>query len=125
MENQENTKNKKNSVMTLTDENFREKVIESAVPVLVDFWAPWCGPCRMIAPIMEEIASDFEGRIKIGKVNVDESPQIASALQVQAIPMLVLFHEGEVKNMAVGLRPKNEIAEMINEQLNEKHKAEV
>jgi thioredoxin 1 len=90
------------NVLTVTDGNFQEEVVKSAVPVLLDFWAPWCGPCRLISPIIDEIAGEREGKAKIGKVNVDENQQLALRFRVSSIPMLLFLKNGEVQDQVVG-----------------------
>lgn len=89
--------------------NFTDEVINSDIPVLVDFWATWCGPCRMIAPIIEELASEFDGKVKVCKVNVDEEMELALQYRVESIPLLLLFKDGKVVNKLVGLNDKEEI----------------
>lgn len=93
----------------LTKNNFRDEVLNSDIPVLVDFWATWCGPCRMVASIVEEIADEYDGRIKVGKVNVDEEPELAMQFRVASIPTLMVFKNGQLVNTAVGYRPKADI----------------
>ena len=93
----------------LTKNNFRDEVLNSDIPVLVDFWATWCGPCRMVAPIVEEIADEYDGRIKVGKVNVGEEPELAMQFRVASIPTLMVFKNGQLVNTAVGYRPKADI----------------
>lgn len=93
----------------LTKNNFRDEVLNSDIPVLVDFWATWCGPCRMVAPIVEEIADEYDGRIKVGKVNVDEEPELSMQFRVASIPTLMVFKNGQLVNTAVGYRPKADI----------------
>src|ERR1700743_2677943 len=94
------------NVITLTHDNFDQEVLASEVPVVVDYWAPWCGPCRMLGPVIEQIASDRAGTIKVGKVNVDEEPALAERAGVRGIPYVVLYRDGEVAGQAVGAQPK-------------------
>ena len=98
----------------LTNENFNEEVIKSDIPVLVDFWATWCGPCMMIAPIVEEIAKEFEGKIKVGKVNVDEEDELASEYEIYSIPTLILFKNGEKAGQLIGYNSKEELIRFIS-----------
>ena len=99
--------------ITLTNQNFENEALNSGTPVLVDFWAAWCGPCRMVAPIVAEIADEYDGSIKVGKVNVDEEPELAARYQVTSIPTLMVFKNGELVNTAVGFRTKAEILELL------------
>ncbi len=99
--------------MIITSENFKKEVLESDIPVLVDFWAPWCGPCRMQGPILEELEKEIQGRIKIGKINVDEESDLASEYNVASIPTLILFKNGQIANHTVGLHSKEEILELL------------
>jgi thioredoxin 1 len=97
------------NLLTLTEANFPEEVLRSSVPVLVDFWAEWCGPCKMITPILDELALEYEGRVKIGKVNIDEQQSLAAQHGIRAIPTLLLFKNGEVAEQIVGLRSKRDL----------------
>jgi thioredoxin len=97
-----------------TDENFRKEVLESSTPVLVDFWAPWCGPCRMIAPLIDELASENTGAVKVGKLNIDNSPGAAQTYGVVSIPTLMIFHRGQVVDRFVGVQPKAKLQEAID-----------
>lgn len=99
--------------VVITTKNFEEEVMKSDIPVLLDFWASWCGPCRMVAPIVAEIAAEYEGKIKVGKVNVDEETALAVSYGVDSIPTLLLFKNGEVADRAVGYRPKESIEAML------------
>lgn len=100
--------------INLTNQNFEEEVLKSNIPVLVDFFATWCGPCKMIAPVISELAEKYEGKVKIGKVNVDEENELAMKYQIASIPTLVLFKDGEVISTKIGLCSKSEIENMIN-----------
>ena len=101
------------SVITITKANFNDEVINSEKPVLLDFWASWCGPCRMVSPIVDEIA-DERSDVKVGKVNVDDEPELASKFGVMSIPTLVVMENGKIKNQVVGARPKNQIEAMFD-----------
>lgn len=99
--------------INVTDSTFKEVVLESKIPVLVDFWATWCGPCRMIAPIVEEIAKEYEGKIVVAKCNVDETAQAPADYGIRNIPTLLFFKDGEVKDKLVGSNPKSAIVEKL------------
>ena len=100
------------SAININKNNFSEEVVNSEQKVLLDFWAPWCGPCRMVAPILDEIAKE-RSDIKVGKVNVDEQPELASQFGVMSIPTLVVMQSGKIVNQAVGVRPKDQILAML------------
>ncbi|MEI8340705.1 MAG: thioredoxin [Verrucomicrobiota bacterium] len=97
------------NVVTITDSNFDEEVLKASTPVLVDFWAEWCGPCKMIAPILDELADEKVGKLKVAKVNVDQSQQVAGRFQIRAIPTLLFFKDGEVKDQIVGMTSKRDL----------------
>ncbi|NEP86368.1 MAG: thioredoxin [Okeania sp. SIO2C2] len=101
----------------VTDSSFKQEVLESQVPVLVDFWAPWCGPCRMVAPVVEEIAGQYEGQIKVVKVNTDENPNVASQYGIRSIPTLMIFKGGQRVDMVVGAVPKTTLAQTLEKYL--------
>ena len=100
--------------VTITDENFEQEVIESDKAVLIDFWAVWCGPCRIIAPIVEELANEYEGKAKIGKLDVDNNQQTAIRYGVRSIPTLLIFKDGKIKETIIGTVPKNQIVQKLN-----------
>ena len=103
------------NLIEFTDDNFDTEVLKSDLPVLVDFWAEWCGPCKMITPIVEEIASDYAGKVKVGKVNVDFNNQVAMQYGIRGIPALLVFKGGAVANQIVGAVPKNDITQILDE----------
>ena len=95
-------------IVTLTQENFPQQVLQSPMPVLVDFWAEWCGPCKMIAPLLDELADEYDGKAKVGKVNVDEQQNLAAQYGIRAIPTLLLFHKGQIVEQTVGAKSKRD-----------------
>lgn len=96
-------------VKTLTDANFDSELAAATLPMIVDFWAPWCGPCRMVGPVVEEIAGDHADKVVVGKVNVDENPAIASKFGIMSIPTIILFKDGEAAKKVIGARPKADL----------------
>ncbi len=100
-------------ILTLTKENFEEEVLKATGPVLVDFWASWCGPCRMFSPIVDEFAEENSGKVKVGKLNIDEEPELASRYQVMSIPTAILFRDGEAVTALVGVQPKEKLEELL------------
>lgn len=108
---------KEESLIHLTDSNFDEEVVKSEKPVLVDFWAPWCGPCRAIGPVVEELAAAYKDRVKVAKVNIDENPKTATVYGVMSIPTLILFKGGSIKDKLVGLVPKDRLEDLIKKGL--------
>lgn len=105
------------AVTPVTDSNFKEIVLDSEVPVLVDFWAPWCGPCRMVAPVVEEISQQYEGKVKVVKLNTDENPNIASQYGIRSIPTLMIFKGGQRVDMVVGAVPKTTLSNTLEKYL--------
>jgi thioredoxin 1 len=108
---------KQSSYVTLTDRNFQREVIESPKPVLVDFWAPWCGPCQAMGPVIKELADEFQTRATVAKVDVDNNPEIAARYGIRSIPTLMIFQNGEVRDQMVGTMPKKALAQKLEEQL--------
>jgi thioredoxin 1 len=104
--------------MEMTDSNFEQEVLSSDRPVLVDFWAEWCGPCKMIAPIVEELAHEYDGKLKVGKVDVDSNQQVSMQFGVRSIPTLLIFKSGKVVEQVIGAVPKRLLAEKIAKHLN-------
>ncbi|MDA8130440.1 MAG: thioredoxin [Elusimicrobia bacterium] len=105
------------SEIQLTDANFEQEVEKSDMPVLVDFWAPWCGPCRMLAPVIEELAKEYDGKVKVCKLNTDEAQDTAGKYRISAIPTVLIFKKGELVQQLVGLQPKEEIKKHLDELL--------
>lgn len=103
--------------LELNEKNFDEEVLQSDIPVMVDFWAAWCGPCRMLAPVVEQLAEDFEGRVKVAKLNVDEAQSVAAKYRVASIPTIIFFKNGEIVNQLVGARPLEELQASLEELL--------
>ncbi|WP_299407822.1 thioredoxin [Acaryochloris sp. IP29b_bin.148] len=105
------------SAAPVTDATFKEEVIDSNVPVLVDFWAPWCGPCRMVAPVVDEISEQYKGQVKVVKINTDENPNVASQYGIRSIPTLMVFKGGQRVDMVVGAVPKTTLASTLDKYL--------
>lgn len=105
------------AIIEVSDSNFESEVVNSDVPVLVDFWAPWCGPCRAIAPIVEEISSSYEGKIKVGKMNVDENQATTMKFGIRSIPTIIMFKGGEAVDQIIGAVPKGEIEKVVEKSL--------
>ncbi len=104
-------------IVDITNNTFQESVLKADKPVVVDFWAAWCGPCRMVAPIMEELAEDFSGKVNIAKVNVDDQGELAAQFRIMSIPTVLIFKNGQIVEKIVGARAKNEFAELIEKHL--------
>ncbi len=101
------------TVIKITSENYEKEIVESTVPVLIDFWATWCGPCRMMSPVIDEIASESDGSYKVASVNVDDEPELANQYAISAIPCFVVVENGERKTSTLGVKPKSAILEML------------
>lgn len=106
------------NAVELTDNSFEDEVTQSDKPVLVDFWAEWCGPCRMVSPIVEELAGEYEGKLKVGKVDVDSNPEVSMKYGIRSIPTLLIFKNGEVVDQIVGAVPKAQLKKQVDAQLN-------
>ncbi len=104
-------------IVHVTDDSFESEVLQSSDPVLVDYWAEWCGPCKMIAPVLDEIASEYDGRVKIAKLNIDDNPNTPPRYGIRGIPTLMLFKDGKVAATKVGAMPKGKIVEWIEESI--------
>lgn len=105
------------AALAVTDDSFKKEVLENDVPVLVDFWAPWCGPCRMVAPVIDEIATQYEGKVKVVKLNTDDNPTVAGQYGIRSIPTLMIFKGGQRVDMVVGAVPKTTLANTLEKYL--------
>ncbi|MDF5712627.1 MAG: thioredoxin [Rhizonema sp. NSF051] len=103
------------SITTVTEATFNQEVLESEVPVLVDFWAPWCGPCRMVAPVVDEVATEYQGQVKVVKLNTDENPTVASRYGIRSIPTLIVFKGGRQVDTVVGAVPKTTLIKTLTQ----------
>ena len=103
--------------LEFTNENFTQEVIESDIPVLVDFWAVWCGPCKMLTPTIEQLSSEYEGKVKVGKVNVDENQELAAQYGIMSIPTIMIFKGGQVVEQFIGVQPKTVYSEALNKHI--------
>ena len=108
---------KDESMVQFTDANFEQEVLKSEKPVLVDFWAPWCGPCRAVGPVVEDLAEAYKGRVKVGKINIDDNPKTATTYGVMSIPTLILFNKGDIMDKLIGLSPKDRLEGLIKKAL--------
>ncbi len=114
---EDKAKSAQDSVLQVTDQSFEKEVLKSDKPVLVDFWAPWCGPCRRQGPIVEELSNELKGKVKVAKLNTDENPKTSQAYNIRGIPCLIVFKSGKVADQLVGLRSKEELLQTINKHL--------
>ncbi|MGN6710408.1 thioredoxin [Anaerocolumna jejuensis DSM 15929] len=103
------------SVLKITRENFKREVLESEKPVLLDFWASWCGPCKMVSPIIDQVAEEKKGMIKVGKINIDEEAELAAQFRIMSIPTLVVIKDGKIVESTAGVKPKNAILSLLSE----------
>lgn len=101
----------------VTDRDFESEVLQSELPVMVDFWAPWCGPCRMVSPVVEELADEYQGQVKFVKLNTDDNVETATRYSIRSIPTLLMFKDGKTVNHVIGFRPKNDLKETIDQAL--------
>ncbi len=103
------------NTIELGDDNFSAEVLESTTPVLVDFWAPWCGPCRQIAPLIDQLAEEYSGKVKVGKVNIDDNPGVTNEYGIQSIPTLMVFRNGAVAERFVGMPPRSKLTQALDD----------
>ena len=103
------------NILHVDDKSFQQEVIQSSIPVLVDFWAPWCGPCRMLAPVIDELSNEYAGKVKVCKLNTDDSPETAGGFGISSIPTVLYFKDGKVVDRLVGLNPKTRFQQMLNQ----------
>jgi len=101
-------------ILTIDEKNFKSEIVDSKIPTLVDFWAPWCGPCHVMSPIIEEVAKEYEGKVKVGKINVDENQVLASQYGIMSIPTILIFKAGKIASQIVGARPKSELTDAVS-----------